>query len=334
LQKLQIYVYLVNQSGKPILFHSKMKRKLQVFPSYTNILIPVICILLIFSCSSSNDSDGGEEVVTEEEEEVPEETTNFADVDFSNWKITLPVDENNNGSPDEYQPSQLVDFGYQNLAAVQPFLYDDTSDESLVFYTYPDVTTTNSSYSRTELRELINPSNSRENWTLLEGGEMIGKLKVDAVSENNESNDDYHKIIVMQIHGIISQEDMDTHGFSSNNGPPLIKIYWKDGYVWSHKKSLIDESTDGDDLLETSNATWTDIKQNLGYVGFDAFDFRITATDARIEVQLNNEEAFIYEDVSLDKWPYENYFKAGNYLNTTNQDAYSYIKYYSLEISH
>ena len=334
MQKLQIYVYLVNQSGKPILFHSKMKRKLQVFPSYTNILIPVICILLIFSCSSSNDSDGGEEVVTEEEEEVPEETTNFADVDFSNWKITLPVDENNNGSPDEYQPSQLVDFGYQNLAAVQPFLYDDTSDESLVFYTYPDVTTTNSSYSRTELRELINPSNSRENWTLLEGGEMIGKLKVDAVSENNESNDDYHKIIVMQIHGIISQEDMDTHGFSSNNGPPLIKIYWKDGYVWSHKKSLIDESTDGDDLLETSNATWTDIKQNLGYVGFDAFDFRITATDARIEVQLNNEEAFIYEDVSLDKWPYENYFKAGNYLNTTNQDAYSYIKYYSLEISH
>ena len=213
-------------------------------------------------------------------------------------------------------------------------MYDDTEDSSLVFYTFPDVSTTNSSYSRTELRELINTSNSRENWTLLEGGEMKGRLKVKSVSENTQSSDDYHKVIVMQIHGIISQEDMNIHGFSSNNGPPLIKIYWKDGYIWSHKKSLIDESTDGDDLLETSNNTWTDIKENLGYVGFEAFDFRITASDAKIEVQLNNEDAFIYEDISLDKWPYENYFKAGNYLTTTDSNSFSYIKYYNLEITH
>ena len=59
----------------------------------------------------------------------------------------------------------------------------------------------------------------------------------------------------MQIHGIISEEDMAIHGFSSNNGPPLIKIYWKDGYIWSHKKSLIDQTTSGDALLETSSAT-------------------------------------------------------------------------------
>ena len=39
------------------------------------------------------------------------------------------------------------------------------------------------------------------------------------------------------------------------------------------------------------------------------------------------------EDVSLDKWPFENYFKAGNYLETTNTDAYSYIKHYNLTVS-
>ena len=138
----------------------------------------------------------------------------------------------------------------------------------------------------------------------------------------------------MQIHGIISEEDMDLHGFSSNNGPPLIKIYWKDGYVWCHKKSLIDESTEGNALLETSNNTWTDIKVNLGYAGFEVFDFRITATDARLEVQLNQDTPFVYEDISLDKWPYENYFKAGNYLTSTNSDAFSYVKYYELSISH
>lgn len=163
---------------------------------------------------------------------------------------------------------------------------------------------------------------------------MIGRLKVASVSENSDSSDDYHKIIVMQIHGIISLEDMDIHGFSSNNGPPLIKIYWKDGYVWSHKKSLIDETTSGNDLLETSNNTWTDIKINLGYVGYEPFDFRITATNARIEIQLNNNTPHVYQDVSLDKWPYENYFKAGNYLTSTHPDAFSYVKYYNLNITH
>ena len=288
--------------------------------------------LMLMACSESEvlpvDSEPVDVIIVVEEEET------YATVDFTNWKITLPVDDNNNGSPDEYQPNVLVDFGYQTLEPVKPYMYDDTEDSSLIFYTFPDVSTTNSSYSRTELRELINPSNARENWTLLEGGEMIGRLKVDSVSENTQSSDDYHKVIVMQIHGIISIEDMDTHGFSSNNGPPLIKIYWKDGYVWCHKKSLIDESTDGDDLLETSNNTWTDIKENLGYVGFEAFNFRITASDAKIEVQLNDEDSFIYEDVSLDKWPYENYFKAGNYLTSIDGNAFSYVKYYNLEITH
>ncbi|WP_298755220.1 polysaccharide lyase family 7 protein [uncultured Psychroserpens sp.] len=304
-------------------------------------LVFFLFLLVIVGCSSENetpnDVDVLDEVVEneeEEEEEEQEETPVYADIDFSNWKVTLPIDANNNGSPDEYQPDELMNFGYQTLEPVQPFMYDDTIDSSLVFYTYPDVSTTNSSYSRTELRELINPDNARENWTLLEGGEMIGRLKVSEVSQNNQSSDDYHKVIVMQIHGIISEEDMDIHGFSSNNGPPLIKIYWKDGYVWSHKKSLIDEDTDGDDLLETSNNTWYDIKVNLGYVGFDAFDFRISATDARIEIQLNNETPYVYQDISLDKWPYENYFKAGNYLTSTDENAFSYVKYYNLTITH
>ena len=295
----------------------------------------VFVLLLFYTCSkvehqnsTSQSHDDGVLDLDDDADVV------YADLNFSNWKVTLPVDENNNGSPDEYQPEHLINGGYRTLEPVTPFMYDDTEDSSIIFYTFPDVSTTNSSYSRTELRELINPNNARENWTLLEGGEMIGRLKVNSVSENHESSDDYHKVIVMQIHGIISIEDMDIHGFSSNNGPPLIKIYWKDGYVWCHKKSLIDENTDGDALLETSNNTWTDIKVNLGYAGFEAFDFRITASNAKIEVQLNDDTPFLYEDISLDKWPYENYFKAGNYLTSTDSNAFSYVKYYNLSITH
>ena len=302
-----------------------------------------LLLMLVFCACSSDDQSMVAETLAQptlvndnesEDTNTENDAATYADINFANWKVTLPVDENNNGSPDEYQPSQLVNFGYQSLEAVMPYMYDDTSDTSLMFYTFPDISTSNSSYSRTELRELINPNSSSDNWTLLEGGEMVGRLKVASVSENTQSGDDYHKVIVMQIHGIISSEDMNTHGFSSNNGPPLIKIYWKDGYVWSHKKSLIDESTSGDDLLETSNSTWSDIKVNLGYVGNNAFDFRITASDAKIEVQLNTDTPHIYEDISLDKWPYQNYFKAGNYLTTTDADAFSYVKYYNLTVTH
>ena len=290
----------------------------------------IFIFLIFYACSKEVAQNTG---VSDPIDDTPVEVV-LADIDFSNWKLTLPIDENNNGSPDEYQPDVLKNLGYQTLESILPYMYDDIEDSSIVFYTFPDVSTTNSSYSRTELRELINLSNARDNWTLLAGGEMVGRLKVESVSENQESDDVYHKIIVMQIHGIISEEDMDLHGFSSNNGPPLIKIYWKDGYVWCHKKSLIDESTEGNALLETSNNTWTDIKVNLGYAGFEVFDFRITATDARLEVQLNQDTPFVYEDISLDKWPYENYFKAGNYLTSTNSDAFSYVKYYELSISH
>ncbi|MEO1030960.1 MAG: polysaccharide lyase family 7 protein [Bacteroidota bacterium] len=297
--------------------------------------------LLVVNCSDNPESDSpnsnGPSSIddTNDNPDDPVDASLYADVDFSNWKVTLPVDEDNNGRPDEYQPNQLDNYGYQTLAPVQPFMYDDTTDQSLVFYCFQGgATTTNSSYPRTELRELINPNNSKENWTLLEGGEMIGSLKVDSVSTNDTSSDDYHKVIVMQIHGIISEEDMATYDFSGNNGPPLLKIYWKDGYVWCHKKSLANESTSGFDLYDVYNGTWTDVKVNLGYVGYDRFEFRITASDARIEVQLSDNDPYIYQDISLEKWPFENYFKAGNYLTSTDENAFSYVKYFNLNIAH
>ena len=308
--------------------------------SYIRLQVFLLSILVV-GCSSF---DG--ELPMEEEDVVvipkptlvaPEPEPEYADIDFSNWKLTLPVDENNNGSPDEYHPEDLIDLGYQSNEHIQPYMYDDESDESIVFYTYPAVSTRNSSYSRTELRELINPDNARENWTLKEGGVMKGKLKVASMSNDSESSNEYHRVIVMQIHGIISIEDMEKHGFSSNNGPPLIKIYWKDGDIWCHKKSLVDENTSGDNLIQpysSSNKFWTDDKDNLGFVGNEAFDFRITASEAKIEVQLNENEPVVYQDISLDKWTYENYFKAGNYLNSRSADAESYIKYYELSVTH
>jgi hypothetical protein len=293
---------------------------------------------VVYGCSSSDEVTPNTE---SEDIDVVEENPDpivpaplYANIDFSHWKVTLPVDENNNGSPDEYQPSQLINNGYRTLEAVKPYMYDDTSDGSIVFYTFPDVSTANSSYSRTELRELINPNNSRENWTLTEGGTMTGKLKVVHVTNNPGSSSTFPKVIVMQIHGIVSIEDMATHGFSSNNGPPLLKMTWINGYLWAYKKSLVNENTEGDDLLDVSSNTWSDIKHNFGYVGYEPFTFKITASSGKLELQLNHDAPFIYEDISLAKWPFENYFKAGNYLGSVDANASSTIKYYELTVTH
>ena len=303
-----------------------------------NILSTFFAITLLLACSGTTDDPVpiDDPIEVDEDDSNPvDNTQDFANIDFSHWKVTLPVDEDNNGSPDEYKPPVLVNFGYQTIDAVKPFMYDDISDESIVFYTYPDVSTTNSSYSRTELRELINPSNARENWTLLEGGILTGKLKMVHVSENTDgSSYDHPKVIIMQIHGIISIEDMDLHGFTSNNGPPLLKMTWIDGNLWAYKKSLVNESTSGDDLLDVSSDTWSDIKHNMGYVGYEPFDLQIIASDAKLEIILNNDISLVYEDISLDKWPFENYYKAGNYLGSTHPDAFSKIKYYELTVTH
>lgn len=330
---------MVNQIGKPN-FNNPMINSNSIAFKIKTVLI--LLSLLFINCSTNNTENPEDNniIITDdensnEEEEDDDQSQSYANINFTNWKVTLPVDEDNNGKPDEYQPDELVNLGYQTLDAVQPYMYDDLDDESLIFYCFQGgATTTNSSYPRTELRELINPSNSRDNWTLEEGGQMSGRLKIQAISENNNSSDDFHKVIVMQIHGIISEQDMDTYGFDGNNGPPLIKIYWKDGYIWCHKKSLVDESTEGDDLYDVYNGTWADIKVNLGYVGYEIFDFKITASDAKIEVQLNDNQIYTYEDISLEKWPFENYFKAGNYLTTTDADAYCYLKYFELTITH
>ncbi|WP_158838832.1 polysaccharide lyase family 7 protein [Polaribacter sp. L3A8] len=301
----------------------------------TVLVFTFLSFFTLICCTSKDDTIEELPVKIEEEDNSEgDNLVNYVDIDFSNWKVTLPVDEDNNGSPDEYKPDELINGKYRTIKAVQPYMYDDTTDASIVFYAFPLNATANSKYSRTELRELIKPSDSKVNWTLETGGTIVGKLKMLEVSKDKSSSSEYHRVIVMQIHGVISIEDMQKHGFSSNNGPPLIKMTWIDGDLWVYKKSLVNENTTGNNLLDVSSSTWTDEKYNMGTVGFNEFQFSIKVTKGRIELQLNNENPYIYKDISLAKWPFQNYYKAGNYLNTTDSGAFSKLKYYSLSVSH
>ena len=76
------------------------------------------------------------------------------DIDLSNWKVTLPIPRSD-GKPVEVEPPAILD--YASDPVLKPFIYNDSTDGSLVFYTYP-CTTTNSSYSR-NFRQMTPGSN-------------------------------------------------------------------------------------------------------------------------------------------------------------------------------
>src|SRR3546814_1406843 len=70
-------------------------------------------------------------------------------------------------------------------------------------------TTRSTHYSRTELRELLDPDNTSakadsNNWTPEQGGWLRAKLRVDHVSTTGDARK-YGRVIIGQIHGPVSE---------------------------------------------------------------------------------------------------------------------------------
>jgi hypothetical protein len=285
-------------------------------------------IVCMTSCSTIDEPTPMEDIDDPmmEEEKIEGVDYFLPHIDLSNWKVTLPI-----GNPTEVKPPAILD--YATNATLLPFMYNDSTDASLVFYTYPGSSTTNSSYSRTELREQMVPGSNNTNWTFTEGGRMKGTLKMDDISK--ESNGDFHRTIIMQIHGRLTNEQRDLIGEDDNNAPPVLKIYWNKGRVRVHRKVLKNINVDDVDILKTD--AWTDEADWLGEnVDFEKFAIEIIASDGRLEVILNEGEAnVIFDDIHMERWNvFENYFKAGNYLQTKDADSYASVKYYDLVVTH
>ena len=269
-----------------------------------------------------------EEVEDEADEEIVVENQYvLPNIDLNHWKVTLPI-----GNPTEVLPPEILD--YATNETLKPFMYNDSINGALVFYTYPGASTANSSYSRTELRELLNPEDrGKTNWTFAQGGNMKGTLSMAEISK--ESDGDYHRAIIMQIHGRLTDEQRDLIGEDDNNAPPMLKIYWTNGYVRVKTKVLKDLNASSTEILYTD--AWGD---DEGYtfdefVGFNKFALEVKVSEGKMEVILNENESVVYDDIHIEKWGiFENYFKAGNYLVSLDNDSYSKVKYYELEITH
>lgn len=261
---------------------------------------------------------------TEEEEEKEMNEVKLPDIDLNNWKVTLPI-----GNPSEIVPPDILD--YPNVEILKKYMYHDPEDQSIVFFTQPGSTTTNSKYSRTELREQMKPGSNNVNWTYEQGGKMRGVLKVSRVS-GEEGNLD--KLIVMQIHGRLTNEQRELIGKTDNDAPPVLKIYWDNGKIDIRRKILKDVNVSDIDILKKDS--WKDESHLLDTeVGNDPFEISIDVKGTKMEVSLVGEETLTFDDIHTEKWAvFDNYFKAGNYLLSTNKASFSEVKYYELEVSH
>ncbi|MEM9918445.1 MAG: polysaccharide lyase family 7 protein [Bacteroidota bacterium] len=247
-------------------------------------------------------------------------------IDLGNWKVTLPI-----GNPTEVKPPAILKYGTNPI--LKEFMYNDSTDGSLVFYTYPGSTTANSSYSRTELREQMVPGSNNTNWTFAQGGRMKGTLKLDAISNNASGNP--HRTIIMQIHGRLTNEQRDLIGAKDNNAPPMLKIYWDKGKVRVKTKVLKDLEVSDTEILRT-DAWGDDDGFNFSQaVDRDSFTLEVVVSEGRMEIILNEDESVVYDGIHMEKWGvFENYFKAGNYLQSSEESSFARVKYYDLEISH
>lgn len=254
----------------------------------------------------------------------------LSNIDFSNWKVTLPIPRSD-GKPLEVSPPDILSFSTNET--LKPFMYNDSTDGSVVFYTYPGVTTTNTSYSRTELREQMVPGSNSVNWTFAEGGKMVGTLSVPEISKNDDG--DFHRTMIMQIHGRLTDQQRNLIGQSDNNAPPVLKVFWRDNKVYVRTKQLKDTTTTYEQMLDKDAWEDDDGKYFARTVGTDTFKLEVVASDGKMTVTLDDSETFVYEGVHMRYWGiFENYFKAGNYLQTTDAGAFARVKYYNLEVSH
>jgi len=252
-------------------------------------------------------------------------------IDLSHWKVTTPG-INSKGKPVNVEPPEIMD--YATNEKLQSYMYNDSTKGALVFFAEPtNSTTKNTKYTRSELREQMVPGSNNTNWTFEQGGNMKGKLSVSEVSKDADGK--YHRVIIMQIHGRLTDKQRDLIGEDDNNAPPILKIYWDKGKVRIKTKILKNLNASDNEILHED--AW-DNDEGFNFeqeVGFKKFTLEVKVSKGKMVIILNNNEYAVYDSIHIKRWGvFENYFKAGNYFQTRDEGAHAKVNYYSLEVSH
>ena len=296
----------------------------------------LILSLMFLSVEATSQTMGGD--LTESETKTEKRSkkkkrkkTKLPDIDLSHWKVTIPEGSGKGGAI-SVEPPEILD--YANNDILKPYMFNDSTKGALTFYAYPtSATTANTKYSRSELREQMVPGDDNVNWTFKKGGSLKAKLSVDEVSR--DKNGKYHKVIILQIHGRLTNEQKELIGQRDNNAPPVLKIYWQNGKIRVKTKKLKFADVNSVGILHEE--AWTD-DEGFNFeqeVGFGKFQIEVKVTDGKMVVSLNNTEFAVYDDFNMKRWGvFENYFKAGNYFQSRDEGSFAKVSFYDLEVKH
>jgi hypothetical protein len=217
---------------------------------------------------------------------------------LSVWSLQLPT--GSPGSPDTIAPAQLKGAnGYTNPS----FFWTDSNDGSMTFWA-PEkgVTTPNSSYARSELREM-NANGSAANWTLAGNHTLRAQLRVVSVTRNVA----------------VGQVKLGTGGTSTK---PLAELYYR---------------PNGDILLGTQNSPDAS-GQTLHTVGNVALGVKWTyvlnVNGNTITLTINGTRTSYTVPAAFN--PYRQYFKAGSYNQSSSESTTNgaKVKFYGLTVQH
>ncbi|GLY07053.1 polysaccharide lyase family 7 protein [Actinoplanes sp. NBRC 101535] len=217
--------------------------------------------------------------------------------DLAIWQLQLPT--GSPGSPDTVSPARLKGAsGYTNPA----YFWTDKNDGSMTFWA-PEkgVTTPNSNYARSELREM-NRDGSAADWTLSGDHTLSAQLRVVSVTKNVA----------------VGQVKLGTGGTSTK---PLLELYYR---------------ADGDIHLGTEDSPAGG--QTLHRVGNVALGVKWTYTlnvsGNTAALTVNGVRTTYTIPSSFN--PYRQYFKAGSYNQSSSESTTNgaKVKFYSLTVQH
>jgi len=184
--------------------------------------------------------------------------------DLDYWKITLPLDEDNDNRADEVSVSEIRAYSHPDYFYLDKYQH--------MVFAAPNLasTTANSSNTRSELRQMLRGTNKSigtsdpgNNFSLAVheyasefgavGGRMEATLKVDHVAVNTLYMDKLpvYSVVVGQIHAV--KLDDNSNGFGWGNEP--LKIYFKKfpehdygSIFWTYERNLTKEDPNRTDI--------------------------------------------------------------------------------------
>lgn len=266
--------------------------------------------------------------------------------DLLDWTISIPIDEDGNNRSDHIKENALSD-GYTH-----PEYFYTADDGGMVFKATVAgyKTSTNTNYTRSELREMLRRGNtnidtqgiSKNNWVFSSypedvqskyggvDGTLTATLKVDHVTTTGESYQ-IGRVIIGQIHAADDEPARLYYRKLPNNSKGVIY--------------LVHEPLGGDDQYYEMIGSRSNSASNPadGIALGEIFSYKIQVSGHNLTVTISREgKADVVQSIDMSESGYHlvddeyMYFKAGAYNQNNSGDPTDYVQttFYQLHNSH